>query len=120
MASGASSLLAQTDDRAAARGGHRRRRRRCSVFAFAVSILTGLVFGLVPAIQATRFDIREALNEEGRGSGSGGVKHHRLRATLVVAEVAVALVLLIGAGLLLRSFAALQRVETGFDRRGCS
>jgi putative ABC transport system permease protein len=84
-------------------------------FAFAVSILTGLVFGLVPAVQATGLDIREALNEEGRGSGSGGLKHHRLRATLMIAEVAVALVLLIGAGLLLRSFAALQRVDTGFD-----
>ena len=52
---------------------------------------------------------------KGRGSGSGGVKHHRMRSALVVAEVALALVLLIGAGLLLRSFAALQRVETGFD-----
>ena len=86
------------------------------LFALGMSIVTGIVFGLVPAIQATRFDIREALNEEGRGSGSGGVKHHRMRSALVVAEVALALVLLIGAGLLLRSFAALQRVETGFDQ----
>ena len=85
------------------------------VFAMAVSLATGLLFGLVPALQATRFDIREALNEEGRGSGSGGVKHHRLRSALVVAEVALALVLLIGAGLMLRSFAALQNVAAGFD-----
>jgi putative ABC transport system permease protein len=84
-------------------------------FALGISVLTGVIFGLAPAIQATRFDIREALNEEGRGGGSGGVKHHRMRATLVVAEVALALVLLIGAGLLLRSYAALQRVDTGFD-----
>jgi putative ABC transport system permease protein len=84
-------------------------------FTLAVSVITGVVFGLVPAIQATRFDIREALNEEGRGTGSGGVKHHRMRAALVVAEVALALVLLVGAGLLLRSFAALQRVDTGFE-----
>jgi putative ABC transport system permease protein len=85
------------------------------VFAMAVSLATGLLFGLVPALQATRFDIREALNEEGRGSGSGGVKHHRLRSALVVAEVALALVLLIGAGLMLRSFVALQNVAAGFD-----
>jgi putative ABC transport system permease protein len=84
-------------------------------FAVAMSLITGLVFGLVPAIQATRFDIREALNEEGRGTASGGVKHHRMRSALVVAEVALALVLLIGAGLMLRSFAALQSVETGLD-----
>jgi putative ABC transport system permease protein len=84
-------------------------------FTLVVSVLTGVLFVVVPAIRATRFDIREALNEEGRGTGSGGVKHHRMRATLVVAEVALALVLLVGAGLLLRSFAALQRVETGFD-----
>jgi putative ABC transport system permease protein len=87
-------------------------------FALLVAIATGLLFGLAPAIQAMRFDIRESLNEEGRGSGSGGVKHHRLRAALVVSEVALALVLLIGAGLLLRSFAALQRVDTGFNQAG--
>ncbi len=87
-------------------------------FTLVVSVATGLLFGLVPAIQVTRFDIREALNEEGRGSGSGGVKHHRMRAALVASEVALALVLLIGAGLLLRSFAALQRVDTGFNQAG--
>jgi putative ABC transport system permease protein len=84
------------------------------VFAMTVSVLTGLVFGLVPALQATRFDLRDALNEEGRGSSSGA-HHHRLRNTLVVAEVALALVLLIGAGLMLRSFAALQDKAPGFD-----
>jgi putative ABC transport system permease protein len=84
------------------------------VFAMAISVLTGLVFGLVPALQATRFDLRDALNEEGRGSSSGA-RHHRMRNTLVVAEVALALVLLIGAGLMLRSFSALRNKAPGFD-----
>ena len=84
------------------------------VFAMAISVLTGLIFGLVPALQATRFDLRDALNEEGRGS-SGGARHQRMRNTLVVAEVALALVLSVGAGLMLRSFAALQDKAPGFD-----
>jgi putative ABC transport system permease protein len=85
------------------------------LFALAVSIVTGLVFGVLPAIQATRIDLREALNGEGRGSSAGGLKHQRMRSTLVVAEIALALVLLVGAGLMLQSFVSLQRVETGFD-----
>jgi putative ABC transport system permease protein len=84
------------------------------LFAVGLSIATGVVFGVVPAWQATRFDLREALNEETRGAGSGGLKHQRMRNTLVVAEIALALVLLIGAGVMLRSFAALQSVATGF------
>jgi putative ABC transport system permease protein len=88
------------------------------IFALAVSIATGLVFGIVPAVHATRFDIREALNEDGRGSSAGGVRHQRMRGALVIAEMALALVLLVGAGLMLRSFASLQRVETGFDKSG--
>jgi putative ABC transport system permease protein len=85
------------------------------IFAVSVSIVTGLVFGMAPAFQATRFDIREALNEEGRGMSGGGVSHQRMRSGLVVAEVALALVLLVGAGLMLGSFASLQRVAAGFD-----
>ena len=85
------------------------------MFTLAVSVLTGTVFGVLPAMHATRVDIREALNEYGRGSSAGGVKHHRVRNALVVAEVALALVLLVGAGLMLRSFASLQRVKTGFN-----
>jgi putative ABC transport system permease protein len=85
------------------------------VFALGVSLATGVLFGIAPAVQATRFDIREALNQDGRGSGAGGVRHHRMRSALVVAEVALALVLLIGAGLMLRSFAALQSLAAGFD-----
>ncbi len=74
-----------------------------ALFAFGLSLLTGIVFGLVPAVQATRFDIRESLNEEGRSS-SGSASHRRMREVLVVAEIALALILLVGAGLLLRSF----------------
>ena len=77
-------------------------------------MLTGLVFGLVPALQSTKFDIRESLNEEGRG-GSRSLRHRRLREALVVVETALALMLLVGAGLLLRSYAALTRVSTGFN-----
>ena len=77
------------------------------VFAMTLAVVTGLVFGLVPAVQASRVDLRESLNEDGRGSGASGADIGRLRGALVVAEIALALVLLIGAGLLLRSFAAL-------------
>ena len=83
-------------------------------FAIALSILTGIIFGLVPAVQATQQPIRESLNEEGRG-GSGSARHRRIRSALVVLEIGIALVLLVGAGLLLRSFATLTRVTPGFD-----
>ncbi|HYE85016.1 MAG TPA: ABC transporter permease [Vicinamibacterales bacterium] len=85
-----------------------------AAFSLGLSILTGLIFGLVPAWQSTRFDIRESLNEESRG-GSGSIRHTRMRSVLVVAEIALALVLLVGAGLLLRSFSALTKVSPGFD-----
>jgi putative ABC transport system permease protein len=85
------------------------------VFALGTSLVTGVLFGLVPAVQATGFDIREALNEEGRGSRAGALKHPRMRNALVVVEVALALMLLVGAGLMLRSFARLQGVAAGFD-----
>jgi predicted permease len=84
------------------------------LFCFGLSLLTGVAFGVLPAIQATRFDLRGSLNEEGRGT-SGSRRHRRTRAVLVVAEIAVALVLLVGAGLLLRSFSALTRVAPGFQ-----
>jgi putative ABC transport system permease protein len=83
-------------------------------FALALSLLTGLIFGLLPALQGTRFDIRESLHEEGRGA-SASRRHRSIRAILVVCEVALALVLLVGAGLLLRSFSALTQVSPGFD-----
>ena len=83
-------------------------------FTAGLSILTGLIFGLVPAIQALRFDVRRSLNEEGR-SGIGTIEHRRARGTLVVVEVGLAMVLLVGAGLLLRSFATLTAASPGFN-----
>ena len=82
-------------------------------FTAGLAILTGILFGLAPAFQSSRLDIRDQLNQSGRGSSSGG-HHQRLRSVLVVAEVAISMVLLIGAGLLIRSFARLQAVEPGF------
>ncbi|HET7218735.1 MAG TPA: ABC transporter permease [Vicinamibacterales bacterium] len=87
---------------------------RVLLFALALSVATGIVFGLVPALHATRLKIRESLNEAGRGSAGTG-RHTELRGVLVVAELGLALVLLVGAGLLLRSFATLTEVSPGFD-----
>ena len=80
-------------------------------FTFLASLGTGILFGLAPALQTSRLDLRSALNDSGRGTSSGG--HHRLRNALVVVEVALALLLLTGAGLLLQSFARLSRVNPG-------
>ena len=90
---------------------------RVFVFAFAVSVLTGVIFGVVPALRASRRDPGEVLKESGR-TGDGGERPTRLRAALVVAETAVAVVLLAGAGLLLASFRRLADVPPGFDPRG--
>ncbi len=84
------------------------------VFALAISMATGLVFGLAPALQASNNQTINALKEEGR-SGSGGRTTGRLRSALVVAQVAVCLVLLVGATLFLRSFIAAQSLSPGFD-----
>jgi putative ABC transport system permease protein len=84
---------------------------RVLVFTLAVSALTGVIFGLAPALQSSRADMQEALREATRGATGG---RHRLRQALVVAEVALTLVLLIGAGLLIRSFYRLQEVNPGF------
>ena len=81
-------------------------------FSLLVTVATGLAIGLVPALQAARVNVQEALKDTGRGSTGGG---QRLRATLLVAEVSLSLVLLIAAGLLLTSFARLQQVEPGFE-----
>ncbi len=85
---------------------------RVMAFALALTAATGLCFGLVPAVQASRPDLDGVLKEAGRGgSGAAG---HRFRDALVVAEVTLSLVLLVGAGLLLRSALALQHADLGF------
>ncbi|HVG29693.1 MAG TPA: ABC transporter permease [Pyrinomonadaceae bacterium] len=82
-------------------------------FTLLVSLLTGVVFGLAPALQYTNPDVNESLKESARG-GAGGARRNRVRSLLVVSEVAISLVLLVGAGLLFRSFMRLQAVELGF------
>ena len=83
------------------------------LFTFLVSVITGLIFGIVPALRTTNLDLRETLNEGSRGSTSGPGQH-RLRGVLVATEIAFAVLLLIGSGLLLRSFSRLQEVSPGF------
>jgi putative ABC transport system permease protein len=87
---------------------------RVLLFCLGISILTGLLFGIIPAIQLSRANVNETLRDEGRGATGG---HHRtkLNGLLVVGQVAISLLLLIGAGLLLRSFAHLLNVDPGFD-----
>ena len=82
-------------------------------FALGISGLTALLFGLTPAIQLTKADLQASLKEGGQAAGKGS-GHSGVRNALVVAEVALAFVLLVGAGLLLRSFASLMSVELGF------
>jgi predicted permease len=82
------------------------------LFTLAVAIVTGLLFGIAPAYSASRGDVNDALKEGARGSsGSGG----GIRRALVASEIAIALVLLIGAGLLMRSFVRLRAIDPGFD-----
>ena len=83
-------------------------------FTLGLSLLTGIVFGLVPALEATRFDLHGSLKEGGKNIG-GSAAGQRLRSLFVVTQVALALVLLVGAGLLLKSFNRLRSVDTGFD-----
>ncbi|HEY6660673.1 MAG TPA: ABC transporter permease [Pyrinomonadaceae bacterium] len=88
---------------------------RVVLFACAVSVLTAIVFGLVPAVQFWRHEIQSTLKESGRNPAATPVRH-RLRKALVISEVAIAVVLLTGAGLLFRSFVRLIQVDPGFTK----
>jgi predicted permease len=83
-------------------------------FTFGVSLLAGTLFGLAPSLHITRADLRETLNESGRGTSAGG-RSRFLRASLVVSELAISVLLLAGAGLLIRSFSRLLDVSPGFQ-----
>jgi len=83
-------------------------------FTVVVSLLTALICGLAPAFEGARVEIQESLKDGARQVGAG-VRHRRLRQLFVVAEVALAVVLLVGAGLMIRSFASLQAVDPGMD-----
>src|SRR5438045_3937336 len=87
---------------------------RVLLFTLIASVLTGILFGLIPAFNISRTDINETLKESGQRSG-GGLRQNKARSNLVVSEVALALVLLMGAGLLIRTFLALRCVNPGFD-----
>jgi putative ABC transport system permease protein len=87
---------------------------RVLAFTAGVSVLAALLFGLAPALQVARTQPARTLRESGRG-GIGSLRGNRMRSSLVVAETALAVMLLVGAGLLLRSFASLQRVDPGFE-----
>jgi putative ABC transport system permease protein len=88
---------------------------RILLFTFMLSLLAGIVFGLAPAWQATKMDLNTTLKEGGRGD-SGGASH-RLRGVLVATEIALAVTLLIGVGLFIKSFTRLQEVDPGFEAR---
>ncbi|HKP88121.1 MAG TPA: ABC transporter permease [Blastocatellia bacterium] len=87
---------------------------RVLAFTAAITLLTGLSFGLVPALQASKPNLNETLKDAGRGSTEGGHRH-LVRSVLVVLEVATALMLLVGAGLMIKSFMRLQQVDPGFN-----
>jgi predicted permease len=106
-------LLVRLDGGRLPRLDHTTVNSRVLMFALALSVLTGLLVGLVPALQQSSADLRGGLSEGSTGAGDGRGRH-RLRVSLVVAQVAMALVVLVGAGLLARTFMALGRVKPGF------
>jgi predicted permease len=85
------------------------------VWTLAVTLLTSILFGIAPALVATRLNLNDALKEGGKGADAQGSRSRRLRGVLVVGEVALALILLAGAGLLVKSFAQLRKIDTGFE-----
>ena len=84
-------------------------------FTFMLALVTGIIFGLAPAFQAVRTDLHDTLKEGGRDSNAGGAMHYRLRSALVVSEVALALLLLVGAGLCIKGFERALLMDPGFD-----
>jgi putative ABC transport system permease protein len=88
--------------------------RSVLLFTILVSVVTGLLFGIAPALRTTKLDLRETLNEGSRGS-TVGPGQHRLRGSLISIEIALAMLLLVGSGLLLRSFSRMQEVSLGFQ-----
>jgi len=90
---------------------------RVLLFAFVVSVLTGVIFGIAPALLAARQDVTGALNENGRSTTASATGHH-IRKILVTSELALALVLLVGAGLLIKGFSRLRSVNPGFNPVG--
>jgi putative ABC transport system permease protein len=90
--------------------------KRILLFTFAISTLTGIIFGLVPALKASRASLNNSLNSSGR-SESGSKADRRLRSGSVVVQAALSLMLLIGAGLLMKSFSRLNRLPNGFDKQ---
>jgi putative ABC transport system permease protein len=89
---------------------------RVLLFTFAISVLTGAIFGLFPALQLSRTDMNSTLRDEGRGA-SASYRRAQIKNLLVVGQVALSLILLIGAGLLVRSFGHLLNIDPGFDAR---
>src|SRR5262249_22657461 len=90
---------------------------RVLLFTLAVSVGTGVIFGLIPALQCSHADLGATLKETGARSGTG-VGQNRTRSLLVVLEVALAVLLLVGSTLLIRTSLALRRVNPGFDSSG--
>jgi len=90
---------------------------RVIAFTLLVTVATGLIFGIAPALRASRTKLAGTLRESGRGT-MGGARQHRLRDVLVASEFALALVLLAGAGLAIRTFVALRDIDPGFEPRG--
>ena len=87
---------------------------RVVLFTVGISILTGILFGLIPALGASKPDLSSSMKESSRGSGSS-LRHNKMRSLLVISEVSLALVLLVGASLLIRTFVALRAVDPGFN-----